>query len=652
MRTKVVLRVLAIAGFSALLNAQSFDNSANATLKGTFFVRQVLLSNVDAGTGAIGQARSLIGTATLDGNGSYTLTGTVMDSAVGAAKAFNFSGTYKAASSGLAQMQNPLQPAEIIDGGIGLGAFAGSSTETGFQDFFVMIPAGTSNVSNGALSGSFRVGTLEFLQGSSAFARDSYFTLTSGGDGNLGSVTVNGSAANLGNTNLVQTVNGATYSVSGQGSGTITFPAGNAAAANQLVSGAKTLFVSADGNILLGGSTNGFDMLIGIRSGSGGSRSMAGTYYVSGMDEDASDSTSRVIDAFYGSLNGTAAGVNLWHQRLNPMNTQTYDFTFDSQVNFDANGTAAKSLVHYDAGANGRALLIVGRSTQYTLALGLHASDFSGPGVFLNPIGIANAANFAPITNSIAPGEFISLFGSGLAAGPVQATSLPLTTNLGGVQVTVNGRFAPLFFVSSQQINALVPQNTPEQFATIQVINNGVPSNAVTVYANDTAPGVFSLDANGIGAAAALHADFSVVNSASPAKPGETILVYLAGLGVVSPPVADGAASTGLNSTVKPVSVFFTGQEGAVSFKGLAPGFAGLYQINVQVPVDASAGTQLVTISTPDAFHQEATIAIGGGKAAGLNAGVEGTSSDSGSYRPALKRQSSEKFVKTAGGRR
>src|SRR5690348_4157517 len=151
MRTNVVWCVLAVAGISALLNAQSFDNSANATLKGTYFVRQVLLSNVDAGTGAIGQARSLIGTATLDGNGSYTLTGTVMDSAVGAAKAINFSGTYKAASSGLAQIQNPLQPAEIIDGGIGLGAFAGSSTETEFQDFFVMIPAGTSAVSNGAL---------------------------------------------------------------------------------------------------------------------------------------------------------------------------------------------------------------------------------------------------------------------------------------------------------------------------------------------------------------------------------------------------------------------------------------------------------------------------------------------------------------------
>lgn len=635
---------------SALLTplcAQTFDTSANATLKGAYFVRQLLLSSVDATSGAIGRARSLLGTATLDGNGGYTLTGTLMDSTTGVSKAFNFSGTYKVSSNGLAQFQNPLEPAQIVDGGLGLGAFVGSSTETLFQDMLVLIPASSSTVSNSALTGSYRVGNLEFLQGSSTTVRDAYFTLTTAGDGNLGNVSVNGSAANLGNTNLTQTVTAATYTVSGQGSGSIIFPAGNAAATSLLVSGTKTLFVSADGNIIVGGSPNGFDLLLGIRAPTGPVNS--GTFYVAGFDEDASVAASPVLDAFYGSVDSIASGVNLWHQRLNPINTQTYDFTFASQVSLDSTGALSKSLVHYDSGAGGKALLIVGRSTQYSLALALHADNFNGAGVFINPLGVVNAANFAPITNSVAPNEFISLFGLGLSSGIAQAASLPLQTTLGGVQVTVNGRLAPLFYVSPQQINVLVPSNTPEIFATIQVINNGVKSNLVTVYANDSAPGVFTLDTSGTGPAAALHADFSVVNAGNPAKPGEVILLFLGGLGAVTPAVADGAAGPPFSTVSKPVRVFFNGQEGAVSFSGLAPGFAGLYQINVQVPSSVS-GSQLVTIDNPDAFHQEATLAVAASKTNSQSAAMQ--AGDFESYRPQLSIGVAPKTLRTEGTRR
>ncbi|MDQ2950423.1 MAG: hypothetical protein M3Y27_31535 [Acidobacteriota bacterium] len=639
-----------------VLGAQTFDKSANSTFKGTYYLRQVLLSGIDTNTGVIGRSRGLIGTATLDGAGNYTFAGTLMDTQSGSPQAFTASGTFVVSPNGLAQMQNPLEPNATVDGGVGLGAFAGSSTESTFQDFLVMIPAGTAAVTNSSLTGSYRVGALEFLQGKSSLVRDSTFTLTSTGNGTLGNVSVRGSAANLGNTALTQTVAGVTYSL-GSTPGTLILPLASGTADAQLISGTKTLYISADGNILLGGSPGGFDMLVGIRATPAGvPASISGTFYIAGLEEDTSTPTDPVIDAFYGSLNGTASGLSIWHERLNTVGDTSFDNTFASIISPDATGAVDKSFIHYDLGANGRALLLVGRASQYTLALGLHADDFtaSGNSVFLNPIGVANAAGFAPITNSVAPNEFISLFGTGLASAPASARTLPLPNTLGGVSVTVNGRPASLFFVSPQQINALVPFNLPEDYATIQVMNNGVSSNPVTVYTNNTSPAVFTLPPNGVSSAAALHSDFTLVNANSPAKPGETILVYLTGLGTVIPAVQDGAAgpSSPLSATTAAVRVFFDNNaEGAVSFSGLAPGFAGLYQINVKLPANAPGGVHLLTIDTPDALNQEAVISIAASPT-GTSVKEAGDKASVSEYRPARSTKPGVKTARESGARR
>lgn len=640
MRVLAVLAFLCSGILPGYLRSQDvLDNSANATFKGNYFVRQVLLS-VDPVSGAITRARSLLGTAAFDGNGAYAVTGSAMDSQSGLSQPFNFAGTYRVAPGGLMQMQNPLQPQDIVDGGIGVGAFVGSSTESNFLDMVVAIPAGTVTVANSALNGSYRVGTLDYLNAKSSFTRDAYFTLAAKGDGTVAPVSVNGSAVNLGNTNITQTVNGVTYALSGTGSGTLTFPA-TGSADTQLISGTKTLYLSADGNFLLGGSPTGFDMVTGIRAPSGVSKSsLEGTFFAGGFDQDASTPATPVLDAYYGSVHDGGTGMNYWHQRLSLSNSPTFDFTFASSVNFDAAGTATKAFVHYDLGADGRAFLEVGRSAQYVFALGLRSDIAGGAGVFLNPLGIVNAANFAPITNSLAPNEIISLFGTGLANVILAAPSLPLPKNLGGVQVTVNGRPAPLFFVSPGQINALVPSGTVEKYAKIQVSNGG-NSNVVTVYTNNTAPGAFTLTASGVGPIAALHANFSLVNSSSPAQPGETILLFVAGLGAVTPAVPDGAAAPGtppLSTVTDPnLQVFFGDLQGAISFAGLAPGFAGLYQINVAIPAATPAGDQLVSIDNGDAAHQQAVVTIGtatGGKTAGIENVPE-----SGFYRPPVSKR-------------
>ena len=152
---------------------------------------------------------------------------------------------------------------------------------------------------------------------------------------------------------------------------------------------------------------------------------------------------------------------------------------------------------------------------------------YTGSNPFLDPLKVWNAANLAPIKNSVAPGEFISLFGSGLCPVTEGVPSLPLPTRLGNVQVSVNGVFAPISYVSPNQINIRVPYETAGGYATFQVSSGLGLSNAVTLYEQDTAPGVFTSTTGGfapcVGPAAALHADFSPVTQSDPAKVGERL---------------------------------------------------------------------------------------------------------------------------------
>jgi uncharacterized protein (TIGR03437 family) len=208
----------------------------------------------------------------------------------------------------------------------------------------------------------------------------------------------------------------------------------------------------------------------------------------------------------------------------------------------------------------------------------------------------------------------VTLYGTGLAPKAAQAKSLPLpTSGLGGVQVLVNNRPAATFYVSPTQVSALVPSATAEAYATFQIINHGQASNKVTVYTSQTAPGVFTLNQAGFGAGAVLHADYSLVTPQNPARIGETVLVFLTGLGATNPPVPDGAAGPvqPLSKVVDPnLQVFVDGQNAPIAFGGLAPGLAGLYQLNVQVPPGVRSAPVYLDISTSVSYQSQTTIAI------------------------------------------
>src|SRR5208283_929565 len=111
-----------------------------------------------------------------------------------------------------------------------------------------------------------------------------------------------------------------------------------------------------------------------------------------------------------------------------------------------------------------------------------------------------------PFTAGVSPGQFITLYGTGLAPSLQINTSFPTTLN--GVQVLVDGIPAPLYYVSSTQIAAIVPYSANTfALARFQVVNNGHTSNSMIENVNLTTPGVFTFSANGLGDGAIEHAN-------------------------------------------------------------------------------------------------------------------------------------------------
>jgi uncharacterized protein (TIGR03437 family) len=597
---------------------QSFDTSGNGMLKGAYFVRELLYPGQSGSS--VSTAVSVVGTITFDGNGGYAFNGKQSIGGGATNAALSLNGTYQAAANGFANIQSIADPSDSeyggISGTIGPNAFTASATEKGNFSIMVGIPAG-SNLSNSSLSGAWSAASLEVTNADLSLTRNASFNFNANGAGNFGGITAAGMAVNLGNAATTQTVSGATYSLSGSG-GTANF---GPSSQTQLISGTKNISISADGNIILGGAPDGFDFFIAVRSlGTSGSNSAAnGIYYVSGFGVATGTVLPFIVTSYNGSMNSTGAGVAVSHNRMQSSVGPVFDNTFNSTFTVGGDGTfkLSNNLAQFTLGAGGQAFIATGTQGVYWIALGFHAQPFSGSGVYLNPLGVVNSGTYAPATNPVAPGEIISIFGSGMSNSTASAQTLPLPTDLGGVSVTVNGTKIPLFYVSSTQITAMVPYGISPasgvNYATFKVVNNGTTSNSTTMYVRNTSPGVFSLTQNGIGTAAAEHGDYSVISTSNPAHPGETIAIYLGGLGAVNPAVQEGSAAPGssLSSATGGLFVVINSQAITPAFAGLTPGAAGLYQINVTVPSGMSAGDAVINGVTAEGSTSEATIPVG-----------------------------------------
>jgi uncharacterized protein (TIGR03437 family) len=206
--------------------------------------------------------------------------------------------------------------------------------------------------------------------------------------------------------------------------------------------------------------------------------------------------------------------------------------------------------------------------------------------------GVVDAASYRP---ALAPCGIFSIFGTGLAIGVEAASTLPLPQTLASAQVLFDGKPTALFYASAGQINAQVPcELVGATAAQVQVSVVGSVSARVTVALAPAAPGVFTVSQDGKGTAVVLHGlpPYAPVTTADPARPGEVVTLFATGLGAVQPFVPTGwpAPPQPLAMTANPISVTLGSVPARVLFSGLAPGFAGLYQVNFEVPAGTARG--------------------------------------------------------------
>lgn len=223
----------------------------------------------------------------------------------------------------------------------------------------------------------------------------------------------------------------------------------------------------------------------------------------------------------------------------------------------------------------------------------------AAPAVF--PGGVVNNGSFAPSPAPVAPGSIAAVFGTNLNDGSTVLSSSfgpngRLVTTLGGASVTLNGIAAPMFYSTPGQLGIQIPFEMAGQTSASIVVAAGGQSSAQQAVPIDAfAPGVFTLNQQGTGTAAVLHQNFIPVSPGNPARPDEVLVFFATGLGVVTPPLATGAPSTG-NQTATVATATVDGIPAAVTFSGTAPGFVGLNQINVRVPPGTRTAPNIVVV--------------------------------------------------------
>ena len=227
--------------------------------------------------------------------------------------------------------------------------------------------------------------------------------------------------------------------------------------------------------------------------------------------------------------------------------------------------------------------------------------------------GIVSASAFGGFT-SVAPGSWIEIYGTGLAADSRSWTGADFTgvnapTSLDGTSVTIGGQNAFIDYISPTQVNAQVPSNAGTGAQPVIVKTAAGASAALTLTVNLEEPGLLapaSFKVNGTQYAAALFSDGAtfvlptgaIAGVASrPAKPGDVITLYGVGFGAVTPNIPAGQVVQQSNTLLAPVQILFGQVPGTVKFDGLAPSAVGLYQFNVVVPNVAASNAVPLTFA-------------------------------------------------------
>jgi hypothetical protein len=442
----------------AAAQAPVFDSSGNKLLSGSDYFRYVAYTLGDT-AGDIGSAITLYGGITFDGNGNYTMSCQELDTGNNAVQTVTVSGTYTISASGYGYLSSPVTTGASIYGLVANGVFVGSSTEqTAFSDLLIAAPAASSATATSVFNGSYVAAY--YVPGSSiSYSEDASIQLNPNGAGNLGTVSLSGYLGEEGSTVLTQSSANVKYVIS-NGAANIMFP--NVANAN-FIAGDEYAYITPDGNFIFGGSPANYDMFVGVKTGSG--NGFGGLYYTAGLFENEATYNSGYADlnTYYGSFfagNGSITGHERFTSALSTTD-KVFGFTYNDTYTAGSDTyTDTSTSMQYTVSANGAIRIGLGIGPLLGFNVAVQAPSFSGSGVFLSPVGVENAASSAPFTAGVAPGEFITLYGSNLAASEQVASSLPFPTTLNDVQVLINNVPSPIYYVSANQISVIVPYET------------------------------------------------------------------------------------------------------------------------------------------------------------------------------------------------
>lgn len=268
----------------------------------------------------------------------------------------------------------------------------------------------------------------------------------------------------------------------------------------------------------------------------------------------------------------------------------TYNFTWTPPA------TNVGTVTLYAAGNAVTGQLVVTGTETYSTKLQLSPAT-ANPSV---PTVTAVSSD-ASFTSPISTGSWVAIFGSNLAPPgdsrqwntSTEIVNGKLPANLDGTIVTVNGKPATVEFISPGQVNIQPPDDTAVGPVPVVVSTTagGASATFMATYAK-FAPGLFPATAPYV---VAQHADNSYVSTASPAKPGEVIILWGTGFGPANPAVPSGQVFTGANPLANTVTATIGGQPASVQFSGVVG--AGLVQINVQVPASINNGDAPLVLS-------------------------------------------------------
>jgi uncharacterized protein (TIGR03437 family) len=264
-----------------------------------------------------------------------------------------------------------------------------------------------------------------------------------------------------------------------------------------------------------------------------------------------------------------------------------------------------------DLNADGKPDVLVANHFSSTVETLINRTATFNPAVS----SIVNAASLQ--TGSVAPGEMVTILGSGF--GLSQLTSLQLnasglvSTVLAQNRVLFDGVPAPLISASAGQVTAMVPYGVAGSSRTEVVVeNNGTVSAALTIPVADSVPAFFTADGSGNGPGAILNEDRSLNSASNPAARGSVVALYGTGAGQTDPAGVDGLlAVEALPLTLLHVSVTIDGKAAQVLYAGAAPGLvAGIVQVNIRVPDGIRSGAVPVVLHVGDGISQPGVMLI------------------------------------------